>query len=415
MSNTPISLQQILALVGSLDDTPGSETPRERFRRYLQENVREVGQLRDYVEECLRTSGEQYNRALQDLVNRTGQFLGFTVQFGRYQGVVGQLGFDGYWASPSGFHIVAEVKTSEVYAAKAATLVGYVDGLISERQIPSWDVALGLYVVGRPDPELRTLEHAIVAERRMHQLRVVSTESLLSLAELMQDYDVTHDDILAILRPTSPMVDAVVDLMTRLVAGPRPEGVPIPEVDAAPVVPSEEAVPPDANGENASFPSVGEVAWWLTPVKGDEAESADEKIQHLVGKEHLYGFGERTPGRKHVKPGDRIAFYATGKGVVADARVTSRPQNAPHRAIQDSEKYPWTFRLDDAHLYIDNPIVIDEAMRGQLEAFRHRNPKSPWAWFVQATCRLTQHDFEWLTRKCKEYTSPLNESFFRRR
>src|SRR5689334_6692819 len=178
MSNCPISLQQILALVGSLDDAAGDETPRERFRRYLQDNVREVGQLRDYVEECLRTSGEQYNRALQDLVNRTGQFLGFTVQFGRYQGVVGKLGFDGYWVSPSGFHIVAEVKTSEVYAAKAATLVGYVDGLISERQIPSWDVALGLYVVGRPDPELRTLEHAIVAERRTHQLRVVSTESL---------------------------------------------------------------------------------------------------------------------------------------------------------------------------------------------------------------------------------------------
>lgn len=365
MSNTPISLQQILALVGSLDDTPGNETPRERFRRYLQENVREVGQLRDYVEECLRTSGEQYNRALQDLVNRTGQFLGFTVQFGRYQGVVGKLGFDGYWASPSGFHIVAEVKTSEVYAAKAATLVGYVDGLISERQTPSWDVALGLYVVGRPDPELRTLEHAIVAERRTHQLRVVSTESLLSLAELMQDYDVTHEDILAILRPSSPMVDAVVDLLTRLVAGPRPEGVPIPEVATAPVVPSAKATPPAANGGTASSATGGEVAWWLTPVKGDKAESADERIQHLVGREHLYGFGEKTPGRKHVKPGDRIAFYAAGNGVVADARVTSRPQNAPHQAIRDAEKYPWTFRLEDAHLYLDNPIVIDEAMRGQ--------------------------------------------------
>jgi hypothetical protein len=327
----PISLQQILALVGSLDDAPGNETPRERFCRYLQENVRAVGQLRDYVEECLRSSGEQYSRALQDLVNRLGQFLGFDVTFGRYQGVVGKLGFDGYWASPAGFHVVAEVKTSEVYAVKTSALVGYVDGLISERQIPAWDVALGLYVVGRPDPEVGTLEHAIVAERRTHQLRVVSVESLLSLAELLQDYDVTHDDILAVLRPSSPTVDAIVDLLARLVAGPRPEGVPAPGVTV--VTPPAVASPPVGaarvdNGGRPTPASSGEAAWWLTPVKGDEQGSAEEVIQTLVGREHVYAFGERTLGRKHLKPGDGIAFYATGKGVVAHARVASRSENA---------------------------------------------------------------------------------------
>lgn len=408
MSNTPISLQQILALVGSLDDTPGNETPRERFRRYLQENVREVGQLRDYVEECLRTPGDQYSRALQDLVNRTGQFLGFTVQFGRYQGVAGQLGFDGYWVSPSGFHIVAEVKTSEVYAAKAATLVGYVDSLISERRIPSWDVALGLYAVGRPDPGLRTLEHAIVAERRTHQLRVVSTESLLSLAEVMQDYDVTHEDILTLLRPTTPMVDAVVDLLARLVAGPRPEGVPVPEATSAASAPSTSASSPGPamsastptrNGGTASSPAEADEVWWLTAVKGDDARSAEEVIQTLVGREHVYAFGERTPGRKHLKPGNWIAFYAAGTGVVAHARVASRPENTPHRAVRHSEKHLWTFRLADVHLYTDSPVVIDESMRGQLDAFRTRNPTSPWAWFVQATRRVSRHDFDLLTRQ----------------
>lgn len=43
--------------------------------------------LRDYVEECLRESGDQYNRALQDLANHLGRFLGFEVAFGRYHGV----------------------------------------------------------------------------------------------------------------------------------------------------------------------------------------------------------------------------------------------------------------------------------------------------------------------------------------
>jgi hypothetical protein len=39
--------------------------------------------------------------------------------------------------------VVVEVKTTEVYAVKTATLVGYVDDLISEKRIPvgtlHWD------------------------------------------------------------------------------------------------------------------------------------------------------------------------------------------------------------------------------------------------------------------------------------
>lgn len=72
-----ITLNQILALVGKLDDSQGDDTPRERFRRFLKDNTNEVGQVRDYIEECLRTSGDQYNRALQDLVNYLGHFLEF--------------------------------------------------------------------------------------------------------------------------------------------------------------------------------------------------------------------------------------------------------------------------------------------------------------------------------------------------
>ena len=48
-----VTLKQILDLVGKLDDSLGDDTPRERFRRFLKENVKEVGQVRDYVEECV--------------------------------------------------------------------------------------------------------------------------------------------------------------------------------------------------------------------------------------------------------------------------------------------------------------------------------------------------------------------------
>ena len=373
-----ITLSQIFSLVGKLDDSSDDDTSRERFRRFLKDNVKEVGQVRDYIEECLRTSGDQYNRALQDLVNYLGQFLEFEVNFGRYHGVTGQIGFDGYWVSPTGFHIVVEVKTTEAYAIKAATLVGYVDQLISERTIPNWDKALGLYVVGRPDPDIRQLENAILAEGRTHQLRLMSVESLLSLAEMMNEYDVSHEDILAILRPSGPPVDPVVDLITRLVAQRKTEEYI-----------EETIVPPRVQTE-------GEAAYWMTPVASDEIQAAEDVIKILVGQQKIYAFGERTPGRKHLKAGDNICFYATGIGVVAHAKVTSAPEKKPHPSVRHPQRHPWVFRLDNAKLYLEKPTIIDAELRTRLDAFRGRDTNKSWAWFVQATRSVTENDFKTL-------------------
>jgi len=374
-----MTLSQILSLVGKLDDSPGDETARERFRRFLKQNVIEIGQLRDYIEECLRTSGDQYSRALQDLVNHIGHFLEFDVAFGRYHGVQGQIGFDGHWKSPKELHIVVEVKTSEVYSIKTSALVGYVDSLISAKHIPNWDSALGLYVVGRPDPEILTLENAIVAEKRTHQLRIISVDSLLSLAEIMNDYDVNHEDILAVIRPSGPTISSVVELMARLAAGQKE-----PDSEEEPLV---------------TDPPKGETTYWLTPVRSDEEETAEECIQKLVGQEHVYAFGERTPGRKHIKPDDWICFYATAKGIVAHARVASKPERKKHPKVRNPEQYPWVFKLTDSKLYLDNPVVIDSELRSQLEAFQDRDPGKRWAWLVQATRKTSAHDFRILTRQ----------------
>lgn len=380
---TGFALNQILNLVGKLDDAPGDETPRERFRRFLKENIRDVGQVRDSIEECLRNKGEQYNRALQDLINHLGNLLGFEVTFGRYHGVPGRIGFDGHWISPTGFHIVIEVKTTETYAVKTSTLLGYVNDLISEKRIPDWDNSLGLYVVGQPEPEIRQLENAVLAEKRIHQIRIVSADSLLSLAEMMNEYDVNHDDILAILRPSGPKVDQIIDLMARLVAGSLKEGVPTEPLKEPSFEPEEKA------------------NYWLTPVKSDELVSAEEVVKTLVGQEKIYAFGERTPGRKHLKPGDWICFYATGKGAIGHAKVLSRPEKKPHPKVKYPEKYPWTFRVGNAKLYLNEPNIIDADMRSKLEAFKDRDPNRPWGWFVQATRKIGFNDFKLLTRQSK--------------
>src|SRR5437867_4223479 len=50
----PMTLKEILGLVGKLDDTIGDDTPRERFRKHLGTAITTVGVLRDYVEICLK-------------------------------------------------------------------------------------------------------------------------------------------------------------------------------------------------------------------------------------------------------------------------------------------------------------------------------------------------------------------------
>ncbi len=145
-----------------LDDAPGDQTARERFRQYLMKSVSTIGTVRDHTETCLRESGPQYSRALQDLVNHTARLLGFSVEFGRYQGVAGEIGYDGIWRFGD-MTIVVEVKTTGTYAIDTATLTGYVDQLISAQRISDWDHTLGLYAVGRTDPGLNTLSMPLSA------------------------------------------------------------------------------------------------------------------------------------------------------------------------------------------------------------------------------------------------------------
>jgi hypothetical protein len=373
-----LTLSQVLDLVGKLDDDPGPDTPAHRFRRYLEKNITTGGEVRDLVEECLRNHGDQYNRALQDLVNHVGRLLGFEVNYGRYAGVKGEVGFDGHWISPTGFHIVVETKSSEVFPIDTSVLLDYINKLISMKKIPSWDDVIGLYVIGRPSNKVHQLENTIVAEKRTEHLRVVSAESLITLLELTGDFDVTHRDVLAILKPSGPSVDPVVATLRRVVRPPDQE--------------------PEAK---IGGPSKEEVRYWITPVAGDVEMDALAQVRRLVGEEKIYALGKNTPGRTRMQPGDFICFYATGTGVVAHAKVLTAPQRGEHPHI-DSEHFPWIFRLAEETLYLDRPVILDADKRSELDAFRGKDPKKSWSWFVQTTREITPADFRRLTRLPEE-------------
>jgi hypothetical protein len=282
--------------------------------------------------------------------------------------------------------------------------MGYVDNLISAKKIPNRDAAMGLYVVGKPDANLQQLDNAIVAEKRTDQLRILSVESLLALADMASEYDVSHGDILALLRPSGPRIDPVVNLITTLLAaGPANAGdsiqapaASLPAVSTPPIIAEPKAVMGTATPVQP-LPNELAVVYWLTPVKSNEQESAEHCIQKLVGTEGIYAFGHHTPGRKHVKPGDWICFYATTKGVIAHARVATAPENKPNPKVNDPERFPWVFSVDSQSLYPDTPVIVDAELRSQLDAFHGKDLYQSWAWFVQATHRLSQHDFHLLT------------------
>lgn len=381
-----IDLQTLLKLVGPLDDSTDPNSPSARFRTYLQENVHSVGDLRAYVDAALSSSGEQYNKALQDLINHAGHVLGFEVEFGRYRGVSGQIGFDGLWRSPTGRALVVETKTTDVYTVKTATLLGYINDLVSGGQLERPDQATGLYVYGRFDAATSQLEKAIIAEGRQERLRVASVDALLNLLELKQEYELEHETVFQLLLPSPVRVDTIVNLIFDITSQERRAAVEEASAFAEPEQPAVEK----------------QINYYLLPA----ADSEDgmpvlENLHHWLDQ-GMWGLGQRTGYRKSLRPGDRLCFYAARIGVVAECTVTSpafdldcKKSPKPHLDV------PYGIRLQDVRWFEDTPIVLTPEVRAELSAFQGRDLNKGWAWFVQGTSKLTAEDFELLTGRRK--------------
>ena len=81
------------------------------------------------------------------------------------------------------------------------------------------------------------------------------------------------------------------------------------------------------------------------------------------------GFGERTPYRDLLKPGDKICFYASGKGVVAHAEIATKPEKIERPEIEELRGYPWIFELKNVRLYLDADL------RSKLDAVKERSKR----------------------------------------
>ena len=378
-----------------------SITSRDLRIGVLATGLTELGSIRDAVHTCTTHSGPQYARALQDLVNHLGALIGFEVEYGRYAGVVNKVGHDGLWRSGSNV-VVLEVKTTDTYTINTSTLLNYVNSLRSDGRIVPDDAVIGLYVYARTDPVVKQLEHAIIAEKRTQELRVGSVDAVLSLAELIREDVIGHDEALAILWPSGVWIDDTVGLLGRIAAGAsQPTPLPAPTPTAVPTVPVPVATGPTRSVTPPTIAPSGDAPlFYLAPVADLPDETARETLEKLLPA-GLWAVSNGTPHRAKVKPGDRIAFYQASVGVVATAVVASAPEEKPLPIVKDSEKFRWTLTLKDVVMFLDEPVVIDAAMRATLDAFADRDPAKVWSWFVYAFRLVTERDYGLLTGAAK--------------
>lgn len=139
----------------------------------------------------------------------------------------------------------------------------------------------------------------------------------------------------------------------------------------------------------------------VTPVRDEPGYKVRQCLEMLLGN-GWYVFGNRTGGRKDLKPGDKIAFYSTGVGVVAEAEVESYPELGEVPGVKYPKNFPWRFRVRNVRYFFDRPIRInDQQFRARLDAFRGREDMNNWSWFVQGTKKVTKHDFEILTGRAQ--------------
>src|SRR5262245_42804180 len=110
-----ITLQELLPLVGTLDNRPGFDAPRERFRRFLLQHLTDIRVVAALLDQAQHALGEQNHNALQDLVTLLGRFLGFETAFGSYQPLAGSVKYDGHWNSRDRMHVVIEVRSDQTH------------------------------------------------------------------------------------------------------------------------------------------------------------------------------------------------------------------------------------------------------------------------------------------------------------
>jgi hypothetical protein len=332
-----IGMKDLLMLVGRLDDDAGFDTPRERLRRFLVERVTDIAQIDAILDECQRSIGEQPHRLLQDTVVLLGRLLGFEATFGTYQRVAGAVRFDGQWRSRGRLHLVLEIRSDQTRSADLESVERSLTAAAAAAHLDS-ESPLGLCVMARHYAGRIKLEHNTSGGRRHPDIRLVSVQSLVWLAEAVATGRLRHEDILKLLK-SGVDLDFVVELLERV---------------AYVTVPKETVERPE---EEAAEPDSG---FWATTITTSDSAPPEQLLASVIGQRRILGVADAGP-RGGASPGDWVCLFVPGKGIVGHAQLASIIERTAG-VVRHSEQFSRVFGLDNLELY-DNPIVPGAAMQ----------------------------------------------------
>jgi hypothetical protein len=326
-----ITLDELLFLVGRLDDAPGFDAPRERFRRFLQERVTDVPAASALVDECQRSVGEQRHRALQDLVVSLGRLLRFEITFGTYEPTPDSVKVDGQWRSPGLLDVVIELRTEQ-------TTSPTLDGLARAMAVTEGaglEPRIGLCVVARQYAARGKLSRALADVTRLPNIHVVSVASLLALAAQVAADRVTHTEVVTLLR-SGVALDFVIDLLDR----PAATG----QSDALTAEPGQPA--PARHHEPA---------YWVATIAGNEVAAPEQLLAAVIAERRVLAICPAGKLRSQGSPGDWVCFFVPGKGIVGHAQLASIIEDSA-KVVRHARRFSSVYRLAGVTLY-ERPIL----------------------------------------------------------
>ena len=197
-----------------------------------------------------------------------------------------------------------------------------------------------------PDPEERCIGLCVVAAAQAvrhieeksstdagRDLRVVSIQSLLSLADMVSAARLTHGEA-AQLFISATSLDLVIGLLQRT-----------PTTAAVAPAPTELQRPASVDPEPH---------YWLANIVRNGAATAEQFLEFVIGKRHVLGVTEAAKGQPASQPGDWVCFFVPGKGIVGHGRVQSLAEpgvNGSATLMRASDRFDRLIRLNHVELY----------------------------------------------------------------
>jgi hypothetical protein len=385
-----LDLPELLTLVGRLDDAPGTDTPRDRFRRFLTEQVTSVAAVRGMLDQTHAALSDQHARARQDLILLLGRFLGFEIAFGTYESVAGGVRLEGHWRSRRHARLAIEVRSEQTVDADVETLTRTVAALSASLPGEAGEKWVGLCVTTPFYAAVRRLQ-AQLAQRQFRDIRCISLDSLLWLADMAEAKRVDHADVLRLLS-SGPDSDFMVSLMRRLTesagghTSPTHDPVPASSDEADPSPRLSIVSRPEPEPEPVERPD----AFWLVTLFDDETATPEQLLDAVIARRQVLGLAQTGFAPAAAAQGDWVCFHIGHIGIVGHAQLDGVISDAS-AVIRGAERFSAVFRLRNVSIYEVPRVIVRQTI--DLDLWRDVPPDAAGA-FISP---LSRDEYERLT------------------